>query len=418
MNAEFFVGSLKLAVLGLAMVGTLPAPLAKAQTEIPLAPGDTISFSVIGAPELEAIAVIGPDGRIQLPAAGWIKAAGLTIDTLRAEVESAVSNRPYRLSGAPGEESWRRVSPEDLVVDVDAYRPVYLMGDVRFGGEIAFRPGLTLRQAVARAGGLGTPPELHLEPLQLLELASKRDLVESDISFAEATLDRLEADLAAIGAPDPQSSGPPSSGDTTDHVAERWLKARDAERRLSESNSDLRLEQIRNRLKVLQTLQKNNKETMQTERRLLARQQNLVERGIAPSATLIDARRGVLQTSIQHLETSSEIYRLQLDLARTSDEARRLQAAQRVHLLERIADQQAGLASLRQQLSSINTRITVLGSQVARALDDVSYRYEVFRETAPAPIVTSQITDRLMLPGDVVTVTMFYSAPYDGDLSQ
>ena len=45
------------------------------------------------------------------------------------------------------------IDPEEITVDIAEYRPVYVSGDVSKPGELAFRLGMTVRQAVALAGG-------------------------------------------------------------------------------------------------------------------------------------------------------------------------------------------------------------------------------------------------------------------------
>lgn len=389
---------------------------ALAQADILLGPGDAISFSVIGAPELSIVSMIGPNGQMQLPAAGWVKASGLTIQELRTDIENAVSNRPFRLSsGVPGEETWRRVSPNELLIDVATYRPIYLTGDVRAGGQLDFRPGLTLRQAVAQVGGLGISFETDISPLQLVQLSSSRDILRGEIDFAQTTLDRLEKDLATIGQRAPTPFRPTPPGDRTEAVADRWLEARDAERQLTENSTTLRLEQMANRLDVLGQMQDTNTQNLEIERGLLDRARTLVERGVAPTSTLVDARRGLLQMTMQELETSGEMFRLKLDMARTRDEIRRLQSAQRVALLERVAALQADLTTKHQRLSALDARIALLGGQMLISPADPSYRFEIHRAGDATSIVSDQLSDLLLQPGDVVTVTLQQTGPAQTD---
>jgi polysaccharide export outer membrane protein/exopolysaccharide production protein ExoF len=46
------------------------------------------------------------------------------------------------------------VEPPDISVEVVQFRPFYILGDIERPGEYAFRPGLTVLQAVAIAGGM------------------------------------------------------------------------------------------------------------------------------------------------------------------------------------------------------------------------------------------------------------------------
>jgi polysaccharide export outer membrane protein len=404
-------GPALLAGLAIGLTGALSPRAAPAQTEILLAPGDTISYSVIGAPELGNVAMIGVDGQIQLPLAGWIDAAGVSIRALRETVIATVSGRPFRVTGTGGEDVWRRVSPDDVLIDIAAYRPVYLTGDVRGGGEIPYRPGLTLRQAIAQGGGLGLALDTTISPVELLELSTQRDLLVDQIAFTRAARDRLEIDLAAIGAA--PSGEQVDLLDTSIDSARRWLAARDSERQLAEDSTDLRMEQMESRLEVLKELEVTNRANREIEEGLIERARTLVERGVAPAATLIEAQRSLLQMSMQELQTSNELFTLQLDMARTSSDVERLLTAQRVALLAQITELRTSLVGHEKRLSALDQRIALLGGQLMITDSAPRYRFEIYRTGVETPMTSDRLTDLLLMPGDVLEVTLLPVAPPD-----
>ena len=75
----------------------------------------------------------------RFPLAGRVKAAGLTASQLERSITS-------RLKG--GILNDPRVS-----VQVSTYAPIYIHGEVKKSGDFPFRPGLTVMDAVAAAGG-------------------------------------------------------------------------------------------------------------------------------------------------------------------------------------------------------------------------------------------------------------------------
>ncbi|WP_174147856.1 polysaccharide biosynthesis/export family protein [Leisingera sp. ANG59] len=371
-----------------------------------LAPGDTVSYAVIGAPELTTVSTIGVNGRLQLPLAGWVDAAGLTIDGLRRQVASRISGSPVRTVGPDGQEVWRQISGDLLFLTVAAYRPIYLIGDVRENGEQPYRPGLTLRQAVARAGGLGMPLDIPESGTQLITLSAERDVVAGEVDFVKATLARLEADLAAVGTEQPDdAAGAAAHGED----AARWLDARNAERQLSRGNSELVVRQMNNRLQVLQELLRTHQANLGIEQEALERAQSLADRGLTPASNVTEARRAVLQVSMQALETSGEIHRLQLDLARTSDEVARLQQSQRAELLEQIVTSTASLRTLERRLAALDQRLAALGGQHIVSQIKPVYRIEIHRPGS-AGIETTQLSDIPLLPGDVLEVETIYGS--------
>ena len=372
-----------------------------AKDELVLAPGDTISYSVLGSAELDRLSTIGVNGRIQVPLVGWIDAAGLTIDELRHKVGLEIGETPFRTTGPDGAEVWRRISADLIFIDVAEYRPIYLMGDVRENGEQSYRPGITLRQAIARAGGLGQPLSAATSDVDLLSLSTERDMLVGDIDFVKMTLSRLEADLAAIGNDSPTVDALDSA---SDDGAKRWLSARNSERELSRRNSKLQTQQMENRLEVLQELSRSQQTNLEIEQAALERARDLAERGLTPATNVTEARRAFLQVSMQALETSGEVYGLQLDLARSTDEVERLQYAQRIDLLGQIVDQTQAYETLKKRLNALDQRISMLGGQRLFSQVEPAYRFEIQR-LGEDSIQTSQISDVVLLPGDVVEVT-------------
>lgn len=372
-----------------------------------LAPGDRISYSVLGVPELDRIATIGLNGQVQVPLAGLIDAEGLTIEEHRDMVAAQMVKTPFRTTGADGAEVWQRISADLIFIGVAEYRPIYLMGDVRQNGEQPYRPGITLRQAIARAGGLGQPVTTATSELDLLSMTVDRAILAGDIAFVEATVARLEADLASISGEGDQHT---ELGQTFEEEGSaRWLSARNTERQFSRSNSELQTQQMENRLEVLNELLRSQRTNLEIEQAALDRARSSAERGLAPQATVTDARRAFLQVSMQLLETTGDIHDLQLDLARTSDEFERLQYSQRVDLLGQIVDQSQTLETLRKRLKALDQRIALLGGSGLMSQTEPIYRIAIQR-AGDASIETDGLDDIYLLPGDVVEVTAVFEA--------
>jgi polysaccharide export outer membrane protein len=76
---------------------------------------------------------------VSVPLAGHIRAAGLTTRQLERAIASALSKGIVR-------------DPR-VNVEVALYRPYYILGEVKKGGEYPYRLGLTVMDAVASAGG-------------------------------------------------------------------------------------------------------------------------------------------------------------------------------------------------------------------------------------------------------------------------
>lgn len=124
----------------LAVAVLLAAAFAAAQDDYQLNAGDTIRIYVYGESDLtfERL-LIGQNGRISYPFLGELKVAGLTAAQVQDRLVAGL--KPDYL-----------VDPR-VSVSIVRYRPFFVNGEVKSPGGVDFQPGLTLRKAIALAGG-------------------------------------------------------------------------------------------------------------------------------------------------------------------------------------------------------------------------------------------------------------------------
>lgn len=114
------------------------------QPDYRIAPGDTIGVSVWRSPELTTKTPVRPDGKISLPLAGELRAAGQTPLELSAAVEKAL--RPFV-----------QVPKVSVVVEEFAdndERTVQVLGEVKEPTSVPYRPYITVLDLIVAAGGL------------------------------------------------------------------------------------------------------------------------------------------------------------------------------------------------------------------------------------------------------------------------
>ena len=109
-------------------------------------PGDSLTVTVLEDDTLNRQVLVLPDGRISVPLAGTIAAAGQTVDSVEKVIaDRLASNFAVRPS----------VFVSVVAVDEQAGEfPVYVLGQVANPGEVMVKSGSTLLQAIAMAGGL------------------------------------------------------------------------------------------------------------------------------------------------------------------------------------------------------------------------------------------------------------------------
>ena len=133
-----------LLVLGLGGCGgpgsNLPTLPIAGPIDYRLGPGDQVRIITFGEETLTGEFRVNDGGNIALPLIGAVHAAGLT----SAGLETAVGGALRR---------GNLVRDPSVAVEVIAYRPIYVLGEVNKPGQYGYQPGMTVVTAVAVAGG-------------------------------------------------------------------------------------------------------------------------------------------------------------------------------------------------------------------------------------------------------------------------
>ena len=104
-----------------------------------LSMGDKVNISVFGEGNLSGDYTVSPDGKITLPLAGPIQAAGLTVPQFQKSVTDTLANG--------------YVQNPNVTVTPSGLRPYYILGEVNKPGQYGYIPDLTVMAAVATAEG-------------------------------------------------------------------------------------------------------------------------------------------------------------------------------------------------------------------------------------------------------------------------
>jgi polysaccharide export outer membrane protein len=101
--------------------------------------GDKLKVSVFGEDNLSGQFEVNAMGQIPLPLVGEVPAKGLAISEFRDAIARRLSDGYLK-------------NPK-VSVEMLNYRPIYVQGEVKNGGEFAFKNGISLRDVIAMAGG-------------------------------------------------------------------------------------------------------------------------------------------------------------------------------------------------------------------------------------------------------------------------
>jgi polysaccharide export outer membrane protein len=104
-----------------------------------LGAGDKLRITVFNEPSLTGEYNVTPAGGVAFPLIGVVEAGNRTIEDLTREITG-------RLSGA-------YLNDPRVSIEVLDYRPFYILGEVNKPGEYPYASGMTVEQAIAKAGG-------------------------------------------------------------------------------------------------------------------------------------------------------------------------------------------------------------------------------------------------------------------------
>lgn len=100
---------------------------------------DSVRVKVYNESEITGEYTIDSSGFVSIPLGGRIRAAGLTPEQLQRAIMDRLNTGIIR--------------DPHVTVEVSVYTPFFIQGEVKRAGEFAYRPGLTVMDAVAQAGG-------------------------------------------------------------------------------------------------------------------------------------------------------------------------------------------------------------------------------------------------------------------------
>lgn len=112
---------------------------ALSEAEYTLAAGDRVRLIVFGQDNLSNIYAVDGAGRITMPLISSVEVAGLTTQQVAERVAARLRDGFIR-------------EPR-VTVEIDTYRPFYILGEVVRAGQYPYVAGMTVQTAVAIAGG-------------------------------------------------------------------------------------------------------------------------------------------------------------------------------------------------------------------------------------------------------------------------
>ncbi len=434
----------------MALVGVLTGTAAgPALAEYIIRPGDTLEVAVAGIPDLKQRSVVDLDGRVTLPMIKPVPVGGLGLTAAQAAVKEEMSKKLYQQRTPAGAESITAISPDAVTVSIAEYRPVYLNGDVSKPGEQAYRPGMTVRQAVSLAGGYEIMRFRMTNPfLESADLRNDYQTLWMQYVKLQGKVWRIKAQLAAPGGPQAPASPPgaqPAKGKaaaTDDPTAdakalERLTQAPLPKELLDRARDNVRqqleLERTRygaeraflqrtvsvadDQIALLRSRQVRDDENAQADTADYTKLKEFSERGNLPMTRLSEARRLFLFSATQSLQTGVQLTNTIRERDDAARKVVRLEEQTRSDLLKELDEANVELGGLQSKLQAVSEKITYTGmirSQLVRG-GGAKPSIRIVRSGLDGGGSETASEDSPVRPGDTVEVALHTEVP---ELSQ
>jgi polysaccharide export outer membrane protein len=101
--------------------------------------GDRVRVTVFEQETLTNTYAVDQSGYLAFPLVGAVPARGHTVQQVEGQIAARLRDGYLR--------------DPDVSVEVDRYRPIFVMGEVGAAGQYSYVPGMTAQKAIASAGG-------------------------------------------------------------------------------------------------------------------------------------------------------------------------------------------------------------------------------------------------------------------------
>lgn len=400
-NFEPAVGSMLAMIGGLAVAIVLLTASASRADGYTFDTGDILRVSVIGEQSYPLEVVVDDRGSISLPMLGDIKARGLTTVALSQAIQQAFQQQKLILQPF-------------VKVEIGQYRPFFISGTVAHPGSYPFQPGITVRHALAIAGGFRASAVGNTEPaLEIADLRSAR----SNLALEEYRLKVRLARLQAESRLEKSFVAPPDSpvefgGQLIDGIIaseQQQLDARLAAYRDDVSYLEASLDRAKKEAAMLAAAREEREKTANIQLQELQSARSLREKGLITNSNVLTAERAHTSYRAELAQTELQQEQAQQAMLNAESELRKKHQSHEMELIGQTQDAQVELGKIQSQIRYVADKLLFIftyGEQ--RTFDDLqgSVRISIFRrdQKIAHDIVADQNTE--VRAGDVIEVSV------------
>lgn len=375
-----------------------------------LSPGDTVEIGIAPIPDRTQRAVVQMDGNIALPEVGMVMVGGLTASELQNRMQTLLPTTIFHVRLPDGREQMVVVKPGDITAIIADYRPIYVTGDVLTPGQQAYRPLMTVRQALAVSGGFSLlrsrAGQTGPDPV---DLRRDYETLWGDYTKEYFHAARLRAELqdqADFDKQTPQGSPlSPSVGAAIAQAEEDALKIALSDFQQEQAFLEKGQKDAADQIELLQKREEVESESVKADQDDLAKVTKAFEAGNLTNTRLADVRRALLLSSSGALQTSVELMRARRQQEDYVRQRERNDNQRKVGLLTDLKDTNARLGDVTTRLRAASEKLQPTGASAQPlpiAGETIQAQVTIVRKIGDEWRKISADEDTIVMPGDTV----------------
>ena len=317
------------------------------------------------------------------------------------------------MHASDGREILTVIQPDEVSAAIVGYRPIYVTGDVAKPGEQTFVPEMTVRQALALAGGAElSQARFPRSSNDISSLMRDHELSLVELAQATAKIARVSAELngqselADLNFSDlPLPKAKLAEIKNTEAAI---LQARIADYHRERDFFNAAVDQSDERIAVVQKQQAEEEEGSRADTVELKRLLDLLSKGQETNPRVTEARRALLLSSTRALQVSVELLELKRQRTESEHQAQHFEDDRRMGLLKELQDAAAVKASSRIKFEALESELKIMShSPMLGSVEENMLRtVQVARRARGESEKTVVDDDFVLVPGDVISVSL------------
>jgi polysaccharide biosynthesis/export protein len=341
------IGGIEVVLMSLrvcALAALVLLPLSSARAEYVPHRGDVLDVAVPSAPALNRRLIVDSDGNITLPFLGPVKATETPLSELGQRVQVMLGAKQV-------------AQRADVIVSVSEYGPIYVDGDVARPGEYRYRPDMTVRSAIALAGGIDPSGGLRrLTAAQISEAQSDYGAAAIDLAKQGARVARLKAELSGADTFDASevTAGPSVDRKVLNEITliEAQQMEVDRQMRLHEqAHLERMIAAARDEAAMLEQAEGQQRASFEQVVKDAARSSELMQKGLGTNVRTEDSERGLAEARAQITDVRVRLAEARKEVEERARQLETFDDEHRAKVLDMLGDAvaEAGKAGFRLQ---------------------------------------------------------------------